>query len=143
MRTTWSVCCWRYKKRNGPQRPARGRFPNSRRSETTRRQLTRVFEIDCGKVAVTRQQQPYFCVEKPGAFRQCPLYHAEYRSYGGFKMKDHEGIKLDARELLGLSQVAKISGDTVGAKSLGRVLSKIGDEGTPPPPTTPRLAKIG
>jgi len=43
-------------------------------------------------------------------------------------MKDSGGIKLDPRELLGLSQVEKVSDKTTDSKSLGRVLSKIGGE---------------
>ena len=53
-------------------------------------------------------------------------------------------IDLDPNELLGLSQVAKVSGKQ---EDVGRVLSKVGAEGPPPPPVSPLifrlLSKIG
>lgn len=61
-------------------------------------------------------------------------------------MKKSDGIKLDARELLGLSQVAKVSEKATDSKSLGRVLCKIGDEVSPinaPSVFARLLSKIG
>ena len=51
-------------------------------------------------------------------------------------------IDLDPRELLGLSQVAKVSGKQEDA---GRLLSKVGTEGPPPPSgiISRLLSKIG
>jgi len=54
-------------------------------------------------------------------------------------MDDNQSVKLDASELLGLSQVAKVSEDAADSEALGRVLSKIGDEAGA---TAPRLAKL-
>jgi hypothetical protein len=42
-------------------------------------------------------------------------------------------IELDPRELLGLSQVADVSGKP---EDVGLVLSKVGAEGSPPPPVS-------
>jgi len=50
------------------------------------------------------------------------------RGLGDTAMNDRDGIKLDPRELLGLSQVEKVSDKTTDSKSLGRLLSKIGGE---------------
>jgi hypothetical protein len=47
-------------------------------------------------------------------------------------------IELDPRELLGLSQVAKVSGKQEDA---GRLLSKVGEE-APPPPVSPRISRL-
>jgi len=44
-------------------------------------------------------------------------------------MKDSDVVTLDPSELLGLSQVAKVSDKTTDSKSLGRLLSKIGETG--------------
>jgi|SRR5690242_1850946 hypothetical protein len=60
-----------------------------------------------------------------------------------------EPIDLDPNELLGLSQIAKVSGGVGKTGGLGQVLSKIGPEG--PPPTDPArrplhsrlLSKVG
>ena len=46
-------------------------------------------------------------------------------------------IDLDPRELLGLSQVAKVS-DKPAAD--GRLLSKVGEG--PPPPVSPRISRL-
>ena len=47
-------------------------------------------------------------------------------------------IDLDPNELLGLSQVAKVSGKQ---EDVGRVLSKVGAEG-PPPPVSPLISRL-
>ena len=47
-------------------------------------------------------------------------------------------IDLDPRELLGLSQVAKVSGKP---EAVGRLLCKVGTEGSPPP-TIPLVARL-
>ena len=50
-------------------------------------------------------------------------------------------IELDPRELLGLSQVAKVSGKQ---EAVGRLLSKVGEgPGTPPSRIARVLSKIG
>ena len=49
-------------------------------------------------------------------------------------------IDLDPSELLGLSQVAKVSGKR---EAVGRLLSKVGAEGPPPPPVSPLMAISG
>jgi hypothetical protein len=48
-------------------------------------------------------------------------------------------IELDPRELLGLSQVAKVSGKQ---EDVSRVLSKVGAEGPPPPPVSPLISRL-
>ena len=48
-----------------------------------------------------------------------------------------EPIDLDPSELLGLSQIAKISRTPDRPDVLSRVLSKIGFEGPPPPASLP------
>ncbi len=48
-------------------------------------------------------------------------------------------IDLDPRELLGLSQVAKVS-DKSAPDS--RLLSKVGAEGPPPPPVAPLISRL-
>lgn len=60
-----------------------------------------------------------------------------------------EPIDLDPNELLGLSQIAKVSEGLGKPGALGQVLSKIGPEG-PPPPSSARqplhsrlLSKVG
>ena len=47
-------------------------------------------------------------------------------------------IELDPRELLGLRQVAKVSGKLAATS---RLLSKVGAEGPPPPPVAPLLSR--
>jgi hypothetical protein len=54
--------------------------------------------------------------------------------------KAREGILLDAGELLGLSQLAKVVADPSAPEALGRILSKIGLEGPPPPSGSPGRA---
>ena len=60
-----------------------------------------------------------------------------------------EPIDLDPNELLGLSQIAKVSEGLGKPGALGQVLSKIGPEGPPLPDLTRRplhsrlLSKIG
>ena len=48
-------------------------------------------------------------------------------------------IELDPRELLGLRQVAKVSGKLAATS---RLLSKVGAEGPPPPPVAPLLSRL-
>jgi len=48
-------------------------------------------------------------------------------------------IELDPRELLGLSQVAKVAGKQA---DVGRVLSKVGFEGPPPPSGFPMISRL-
>ena len=50
-----------------------------------------------------------------------------------------EPIDLDPSELLGLSQVAKVSGVRGTPDDLARLLSKIGE---PPPPAAPLVARL-
>ena len=58
-------------------------------------------------------------------------------------MKD-EQMELDARELLGLSQVAKVAEAAAEPDTPGRVLSKIGELIDAPPSLAARLlSKIG
>ena len=47
-------------------------------------------------------------------------------------------IDLDPNELLGLSQVVKVSGKQ---EAVGRLLSKVGTEG-PPPPVSPLISRL-
>jgi hypothetical protein len=47
-------------------------------------------------------------------------------------------VDLDPNELLGLSQVAKVSGKW---EAVGRLLSKVGAEGPPPPPVSPLMSR--
>jgi len=48
-------------------------------------------------------------------------------------------LDLDPDELLGLSQVAKVSGKQ---EDVGRVLSKVGTEGPPPPAGFPMISRL-
>jgi hypothetical protein len=48
-------------------------------------------------------------------------------------------IELDPSELLGLSQVAKVSGEQ---EAVGHLLSKVGPEGPPPPSGSPLISRL-
>ena len=52
-------------------------------------------------------------------------------------------IDLDSSELLGFSQVAKVSGTQGRSDDLGRLLSKIGGEASDAPAVSRLLSKIG
>jgi len=59
-------------------------------------------------------------------------------------MNDNKSTKLNASELLGLSQVAKVSEDAADSEALGRVLGKTGGEaGNAAPRLAKLLSKIG
>jgi len=61
----------------------------------------------------------------------------------GTDMKEDSTIELDPRDLLGLSQVAKVSGKQAAT---GRLLNKVGGEGpqgTQPSRLSRLLSKIG
>jgi len=61
---------------------------------------------------------------------------------GDSKMNNDKVIQLDPCKLLGLSQVARVSDNAADSEALGRVLSKIGENGSTPVENSSPIAKL-
>jgi len=82
------------------------------------------------------------------AFKGSLRYLWDWYSWGGdSNINNDKVIQLDPCKLLGLSQVARVSDNAADSEVLGRVLSKIGENGSTPiensSPTAKLLSKIG